>query len=365
MTLLLRDPEAPPAGDAGAPGAPGGPEAPAEPRTCPTCQAPLEADQDWCLNCGSAQTSRRTGLPGKSTTATVLALTALLVGGAVAACYAALQDDPAAPAPTQAAQAPAVAPTPAPQPAPAAPAATTPVPSSATPSTATPPAATVKPPKADTTPVTPAPVTPTPTPAPTTGTGTGATGTGSTGSTGSGTSSTGSSGTSKDTTADTRTTTTTTPPAPVPIKLAATAATIYDPYHRNTVADADAGRALDADPGTSVPITVADGSTEIGAGLTVDLGKKLGIRELDLTSKTPGFKIEIYATDSDELPPDVLDTRWAHLKDVTDVATDADGGKQVIKLGAGSSKYRHLLLWFTTPPTDGLTVRVSEIKLLG
>ena len=24
-----------------------------------------------------------------------------------------------------------------------------------------------------------------------------------------------------------------------------------------------------------------------------------------------------------------------------------------------------VLLWFTTPPTDGLTVRVSELKLLG
>ena len=32
-----------------------------EVRTCPTCQAPLEPEQDWCLNCGEAQSSRRVG----------------------------------------------------------------------------------------------------------------------------------------------------------------------------------------------------------------------------------------------------------------------------------------------------------------
>ena len=74
--------------------------------------------------------------------------------------------------------------------------------------------------------------------------------------------------------------------------------------------------------------------------------------------------MELYATDSEELPPDVLDTRWAHLKDISDVGTGA-GGKQVVSLGSGTTKYRHVLLWFTTPPKDGLTVRVSELKLLG
>jgi hypothetical protein len=150
---------------------------------------------------------------------------------------------------------------------------------------------------------------------------------------------------------------------PEAIKLDGAAAALYDPYSRN-IATGDATKTLDADPGTSFPVTVAPGSGSIGAGVTVDLGKQRGLREIDLTTKTPGFKVEVYATDSDELPPDVLDTRWAHLKDVSDVGTGA-GSKQIISLGSGTTKYRHVLLWFTAPPADGLTVRVSELKLLG
>jgi hypothetical protein len=162
-----------------------------------------------------------------------------------------------------------------------------------------------------------------------------------------------------------QTRTTTTPPAPAAptaIKLPDTAAALYDPYHRDTAAG-DPTKALDGTPTTSFPVTVADGSQTIGAGVVIDLGKLRGVRELDLTTKTPGFRVEVYATDSEELPTDVLDTRWAHVKDASKVG--ADNGAQKISLGGGSTKYRHVLLWFTTPPTDGPTVRVSELKVLG
>jgi hypothetical protein len=215
------------------------------------------------------------------------------------------------------------------------------------------PASGTTPPSAGSPPATPAPSTPPSTPA------TGTTGTGST-PTGKGSTGTGSSGAK----AGTRTTTTPADATPTAIKLDATAAALYDPYTRNT-ASGDVAKALDGDPGTSFPITVADGATQIGAGLVVDLGKVRGLRQLDLTTKTPGFKVEIYATDSDVLPPDVLDTRWAHIKDVKTVGTGAAGGKEIVALGSGTTKYRHVLLWFTTPPTDGLTVRVSELKLFG
>jgi hypothetical protein len=345
MTLLLRDSDAKTGEQA--PGTP--PEAAPEIRACPQCQAPLEAGQDWCLSCGEAQPGRLAALPGKRAAATVFALTAVLVGGAVAASYAALQKDPAKPAPTQLAQVPApTTATPAPAPTDQPPSTAAP----AVPSTP-PPASGTTPPSTGSPPATPAPSTPPSTPA------TGTTGTGST-PTGKGSTGTGSSGAK----AGTRTTTTPADATPTAIKLDATAAALYDPYTRNT-ASGDVAKALDGDPGTSFPITVADGATQIGAGLVVDLGKVRGLRQLDLTTKTPGFKVEIYATDSDVLPPDVLDTRWAHIKDVKTVGTGAAGGKEIVALGSGTTKYRHVLLWFTTPPTDGLTVRVSELKLFG
>src|ERR1700761_9433007 len=89
MTLLLRSTDTETKPESGQTEAP----APPEVRTCPKCSAPLEDGQDWCLNCGEAQPGgRRMALPGKRATATVLALTTVLVGGAVAASYAALQD---------------------------------------------------------------------------------------------------------------------------------------------------------------------------------------------------------------------------------------------------------------------------------
>jgi hypothetical protein len=348
MTGMQRDPEILAAEASGATP----PEAPPAARACPTCHADLADGQDWCLSCGQAQPSRLASLPGKRAAATVVALTTVLVGGAVAASYAALQDGSAAPGsntPTQLAQATTAQPA-----APVAPPATQP--SAALP--AAPTAATPAGPTA-TLPDTTVPSTPTPTPAPKTPS---SSGTSSSGSSGSSTSS-GDKGTSKDSTADTRTSAS---PADTPlerIKLEDAAAAVYDPYSRNT-ATGDTTKTLDADPGTSFPITVAPGSGSIAAGVVVDLGKQRGVREIDLTTKTPGFKVELYATDSEELPPDVLDTRWAHLKDVSDIGAGA-GNKQIISLGSGTTKYRHVLLWFTAPPTDGLTVRVSELKLLG
>jgi len=70
--------------------------------------------------------------------------------------------------------------------------------------------------------------------------------------------------------------------------------------------------------------------------------------------------VEVYATDSDELPPDVLDTRWAHIKNRSDV-----GSNERIVLGGGSTKYRHVLLWLTNPGDSGSKVRIAEAKLLG
>jgi hypothetical protein len=354
MTLLLRstDTEQPEAGTTEAP-------APPEVRTCPKCSAPLEDGQDWCLNCGEAQPGgRRVSLPGKRATATVLALTTVLVGGAVAASYAALQDGTeTSTTPTQIAQAPAAsqaAPAPAPVP---------------DPSAALPPASTAIPQDTTTAPPTDTGSAATPDPGSIPPLPAAPSSSSSSSAASSGSSSTSTGTTTGDTTADTRTSTTTktsTTPAetePVAIDLADGAGSLYDPFKRDTAAG-DAAKAFDGDPNTSFPVTVAAGSTQIGAGLAVALPKLQGVREIDLKTKTPGFKIEVYATDEQDLPPDVLDTRWAHLKDVTGVGSDGDGA-QTVNLGSGSSKYRHVLLWFTAPPAEGSTVRISELKLLG
>lgn len=354
MTLLLRDTDTQAPASASQGQAP--PEqAPPAVRSCPTCTAPLEDGQDWCLNCGEAQTSgRRMALPGKRATATVLALTTVLVGGAVAASYAALSDGTEAPAPTQLAQVPA--------PAPAASTATPPATDSnaaaAQPSDAAPSDTGVVPPLDEGSSSLPdAGDTPD---FPDSSSSSSSSSSSRSGSTTD--SSSEDDAEDSDSTSTTRTSTTPAATEPVAIALGDDAAALYDPYQRDTAAG-DAKKALDGNPDTSFPITVAAGSTQIGAGLAVALPKLQGVREIELTTKTPGFKIEIYATDEEDLPPDVLDTRWAHLKDVTGVGSDTEG-KELVNLGSGTTKYRHVLLWFTAPPSDGSTVRVSELKVL-
>jgi hypothetical protein len=313
----------------------------------------MEPEQDWCLNCGTAAPGRLGERPGWRAASTVIALALLLVLGAVGAGYAALTDDSQ---PEQTASAPAAAPPAAAQVAP--PAATTQPPAATQPpATATTPAKPQKLPKVKTptagatpgSPITPTPTTSTP--ATNAGTGTGT----NTGTTGTGT------GTNTGTTG-TGTTTTPADTGPKPIELNGDAGTVYDPFKR--VKDSgETTRALDDDPSTSwyVDPTVP---TQVAVGYVVDLGKLQGVRQINLQTPTPGFRVEIYATDETTPPPDILDTRWSHIKDVSDVGAK-DDGKQKIVLGAGTSKYRNVLLWFTQPPTDGPRLRIAELELLG
>jgi len=122
-------------------------------------------------------------------------------------------------------------------------------------------------------------------------------------------------------------------------------------------------RALDGDTTTSWYVDPKD-PAQIAVGYAVDLGKLQGVRQIELQTPTPGFRVEIYATDETELPPNILDTRWSHIKDVSNVGAK-DDGKQKIVLGAGTTKYRNVLLWFTQPPTDAPRLRLTELKLLG
>jgi hypothetical protein len=168
--------------------------------------------------------------------------------------------------------------------------------------------------------------------------------------------------TNTNTTTTPSTTTDQQPAGPQPIQLAGDAGKAYDPYGKSK-ASGEAERAIDDDPATSWYVDLKD-PAQLGLGYAIDLGKLQGIREIQLETPTPGFRIEVYATDETELPPDILDTRWSHITNVSNVGTK-DNGKQTIVLGAGTTKYRNLLLWFTKPPTDGARIRLIEVKPLG
>jgi hypothetical protein len=338
----------------------------------------MEHHQDWCLECGTAAPGRLGGVrPGWRAATTTLALTLVLVGGAGAASYAALSSDanreaiagapmdgtpvaqvppvvPAPPAPVVPAPVAPVAPaapgTPAAPGAPGTPARGVPVPTVTTPALKLPVAPKVVP-------VAPAGAKPTPRvklpaerPAKPGSDDTAA------GSRGEGTNADG-----KDAAAA----------APLkPIALAKGAVSVYDPYKR-AVAPGDPARAHDDDAKTAFEVGAPAGGKELQVGVVVDLKSVTQVRGVEITTKTPGGRLEVYATDSSALPPDILDTRWDHPASRANVDGGTRGGNKAgdgverIMLPKGGAKYRYVTLWFTTPPTGTRRVSLSELELLG
>jgi hypothetical protein len=206
-----------------------------------------------------------------------------------------------------------------------------------------------------------------------TGTGTAGTGTGTGSGTGTGTTGTGGGTTDDDGDAgqeaepDAAEDPAEDPDALVPLALDGGASKAYDPYGRSTVAS-DPARATDGKRSTAWTATVP-GEGPMQVGLLVDLESTKAIRGIQLTTRTPGFSVEVYGTESPELPVDITDPRWAHPADRAKVdAADRKGdpagdGDERILLGK-TRRYRYVLLWITVPPAEGRTVRLSDVKIL-
>lgn len=374
MATVLSNPEQEQAPAVGgtpppAPG-PGGPaamtvsETPA--RLCKACGAAMSEDQDWCLECGTARPGRLGGRPGWRAASAVSGATLLLVCGAVAASYAAITDDagrtadqPGGGSATPVAQAPAAIPggvtTTGPL-TPITPGATTTgqvpglpqLPGSPTGSTTSPTISGV--------PAYPNSVN-------NTGTTT------STSSTPTQTTQTTTTSTTTTTTGST-TSTTTTPAALTPITLGTDATDGYDPYGRAT-SKGDPADAVDPKAKEAWFVTTPADGKPMQVGLLIDLESRKSVRQIEFATKTPGFRVEVYATDGSALPPDILDTRWAHVAsrsavDQNDKSGNVkDDGKEIIKLPSTAPQARKIVLWFTTAPDAGSTVRLRDLVLKG
>jgi hypothetical protein len=311
---------------------------------CQSCGASMKPGQDWCLECGGAAPGRLGARPGWRAAFTVVALTLLLVVGAVVASYAALtsdaERDAAAPSSGSgapiAAQPPAAAPTPAPI-APIAPGATGPgtVPPAVVPApgAVTPIVPTTPPAPATNVPVKPPTAAQAPPPL-----------------------------VKPSSPADAKPAA---PPAPKPeiISPKDDAASTYDPAKRAGAEFGPAANALDKSPKTVWDVTVPADGEPIGAGLLIDLGKPYALRALKLATPTPGFHVEVYgAVSAKETPADILDKRWEHLTDIK----HASDGKLVSLLDKSKDKLA-LLLLYVTAPADASDPRaaIGDVSVAG
>jgi hypothetical protein len=308
-------------------------ESPRE-RACPSCAAPAEAHQRWCLECGSELPGpRRAALRPAVGIATTLAV---LVGAASAGGYTLLQEGKQPPPPaTTVAQAPATTPPEALPPVTQEPLAYVPAP----------------------TPATTAPDTPTSS----TG-GAGAAGGSSSSSPAGGGTSGSTGGTSGDGSVEPtdEEPASTTPEEPrlvlTDIALGA-AAVVYAPYATADVDLGDASRAVDGSARTAWKVPpAADPTASPQIGVYVDLAGRETIRKLVVRTPTPGMTIEVYGARSGP-PTSIVDPGWDHLADRPSI-----GERTKIKLP--SRPYRFVLVWITEPPADGARAAIAELSLL-
>ncbi len=301
---------------------------PAIARACSVCHAPLEATQEWCLACGAAAATRGRRIPGKRAAATVATLTLVLMGGAVAAAYAALSSPPGPPKQLAQATPPGGIPDTTPVPAPA--------PTTTTPTNPFPTPTIPKLPKV--TGPSPVPTIPSsspslPAPTPTTTT-------------------------TKQIPKAPPTTPTTPEPQLVALKLKPDDVGPYDPGSVIVSPLSNRAKLFDNDETTAWTASAADGATELGFGITVDLRQPEELEKLTLSGKTGG--IEIYGTSADELPQDVTDSAWKKLG----VVESLDGEKRITFPQAKIvKKYDLLLVWFTTAPASGPTASLSSLAV--
>jgi hypothetical protein len=332
---------------------------------CANCGNPLAVGQDWCLDCGTAVRGRLGG-PGVGSSIGVVGLTLLLVLGAVAAAYAALNSDsnkavktpPAAVAGVSAPATPDVGTT-APGTAGATGSAgavvTTPIlPSTPVPLPALPkiPGVTPRPGVRVGTPAAAAPVVSKPpgttaTPKPTVATPT--------------TPPTVTTPTSTGTTAPAATPGTTTA-AKNAILLDTDAASTYNPYSLPTSSFADPAKAIDGDLTTSWTYQLdptSAGKTLVG--VAIDLKAPQAVRAIKITTPTPGMTVEFYGVTGSSEPSSITDPAWLHLANRRAIKPSTS----VILKTQGKS-FRYLLVWITHAPsgvTAG-TVGISEISVL-
>jgi hypothetical protein len=343
VSTLLADPpaatspEQPPAPESSG-AAPAPAPAKAE-HKCKKCGAPMEAAQEWCLQCGTpAPGSLGTHTPSWRSSAIVLGATALLVLGAAGAAYAALTKTKVrhvivvqVPAATAAASA-----TPPPATTPTTPA-TTATPKPAVPTTAVPPPKiplTASTPSAATTPKT------TSTPPATT---------------------------TPKSTAPKKTASNPAATLPPALLLDTNSVATYNPENYPAETFGDPTLTVDGDTSTAWTAQVNPAiAPKMAVGLLIDLNNAQKLSALQLITSTPGMTVQVFGTAASTAPTTISDPGWTALSP----AKLQKERHTLIKLSDSTKAFAFLVLWITgappasigTPTSPG-RVSVNEVEV--
>jgi hypothetical protein len=309
----------------------------------------MDPGQDWCLQCGAgAPGSLDDGGPSWRSAAAILTATAILVLGAAAAAYAALNKEGAHKTPTVIAVATTpTAATPTPTTTPVTPTPTTPGAVTPTPKASETPAAanplvstgTAKPPKIPLTAPTPK-------------------------------SSSGTTTTPASTTKESSPTTTTpaagkesggepaSEPQPAAIVLDPDAATTYNPYGYPASEFGDPSLAIDGDTSTEWTARVNPAvAPKMAEGLAIDLNSPQRLSAIELVTSTPGMSVQVYGAKTNSLPTSITDPAWVQLTPYLTVKKRHER----IKLQDSGIGFRFITLWISKAPASSVGTPSDQV----
>jgi hypothetical protein len=345
---------------AGPGGASPGPSAAS--RACSKCGLPLQAGQDWCLQCGTGAPGSLSGRPGWRTGIAILGTTAVLVAGASVAAYAALNKTN--PKPKGAVVAVTrVGTTGTPGTTSTTPGATvpgTPTPAPGAPSTvkaATPPNIPLR----------------TPTPKSTTGanneannalfppetkTTTKTPGTTTTPTKTSGESTSGSKESSGSEGSEAKSETGA--EAPSPILLDTNAASVYNPYAYPATLFGDPSLAIDGEASTAWTAQVqAAVAPKMAEGLVLDLKSPQKLGSVAVKTTTTGIIVEVYGANGKTLPASISDPAWSRIVGLKVLKKKSTA----LALKANVKGYRYIVLWLAKAPTSSTAANPGSVSI--
>jgi hypothetical protein len=328
----------------------------------------MQEGQDWCLQCGMGRPKSLSGGPGWRTGVAILGATALLVGGASVAAYAALNKPK--PKPKVAVVALKVSTTTVP------PTATPITPGATTPGTVTTPLGTPTTVKAA------PPKIPLQTPTPssssgpnneannalfppeskttkTTTTKTTTTTTKTTGkSTKSASENSGSEGGSE-------TKASAAPEPPSPILLDTNAASTYNPYSYPASLFGDPSLAIDGEEKSAWTAQVqAASAPKMAEGLVLDLKTPQKLGSVAVKTTTTGITVEVYGSNGHTLPASISAPEWKRLAGLKVLKKKST----TLTLKTNGKGYRFIVLWLAKGPASSTaanpgTVSINEFEL--
>jgi serine/threonine-protein kinase len=151
------------------------------------------------------------------------------------------------------------------------------------------------------------------------------------------------------------------PPPPAPAETVALAsATDFDPGGDGKEHDYETARAIDEDPATSWSTenyTQGGGfGNKSGVGLYVTADEPVAATRLDLTTRTPGYDVTVFAANE---PGEAIGD-WGPAI----ARAEVDEDRVRIPLDTAGRPFRHYLIWITSLP-DGNRADIARVHLLG